>query len=81
MIKINKINKSLLLATLAASLGLGLMNAASAAPDQHFVHAGYVHTESRGWHGDRYYDGHRYWDRHEWERRHPPHHDEPLHHG
>ena len=76
----NKTKKGLLLASLAAALGMGLMNVASA--DDH--RPGYVHTVAQGWHGDRYWDGHRYWSRNDWERRHqtsyhhapppPPHH-------
>jgi hypothetical protein len=66
------IKKSLLFATLAAALGAGIMNTASA--DDHVNHSPYVHVDSQGWHGDRYYDGHRYWDRAEWERMHQPHH-------
>ncbi|SAL17880.1 hypothetical protein [Caballeronia humi] len=74
----NKTKKTLLLVSLAASLGMGLMNVASA--DDHRPQ--YVHTVERGWHGDRYYDGHRYWARSEWERRHPVkyHHAPPVHH-
>jgi len=70
--------KSLLLASIAAAAvtSLGVSNAASA--DEHF-RPGYVHVDSRGWHGDRYYDGHRYWERREWERRHAPRHYAPPH--
>jgi putative heme iron utilization protein len=67
---LNKTKKSLLIASLAASLGLGMMNVASAQPHDHV-------TVVVGWHGDRYWDGHRYWERREWERHHPPHHEPP----
>jgi hypothetical protein len=60
----------------AAAISLGFTNTASA--DDHY-HPGYVHAESRGWHGDRYYDGHRYWERREWERHHAPRYDGPPH--
>ncbi|MDR5801998.1 hypothetical protein P9292_18200 [Caballeronia sp. LZ001] len=68
---LNKTKKSLLIASLAASLGLGMMNVASA--DDHRPH----HVVKVGWHGERYWDGHRYWARNEWERHHRPHHEEP----
>lgn len=70
----NKTKKSVLIATLAAALGLGLANAASA-DTHHYA----PHHVSVGWHGERYWDGHRYWQRREWESRHhhvappPPH--------
>ncbi|SAK93602.1 lipoprotein [Caballeronia fortuita] len=70
----NKTKKSLLIASLAAALGMGLTNVASAD-----VHHGPEHRVTVGWHGDRYWDGHRYWQRQEWERHHhhvappPPH--------
>lgn len=67
----NTLKKSMLLTALAAALGAGMVGTASA--DDHADH-GYVHVDTRGWHGDRYYDGHRYWDRAEWERMHAPHH-------
>jgi hypothetical protein len=72
------IKKSLAAASLAvaAAMSLGFTNTASA--DDHF-HPGYVHVDSRGWHGDRYYDGHRYWERREWERHHAPRYDGPPH--
>ena len=67
MNKMNKTKKSLLIASLAAALGMGLMNAASA--DEH--HYAPQHQQMTvGWHGDRYWDGHRYWQRSEWERHH-----------
>jgi hypothetical protein len=73
-----KLKKGLLLASIAAAAvtSLGVSNAASA--DEH-SRTGYVHVDSRGWHGDRYYDGHRYWERREWERRHAPRHYAPPH--
>ncbi|WP_321793636.1 hypothetical protein [Caballeronia sp. J97] len=70
----NKTKKSLLIASLAAALGMGLANVASAD-----VHRDVPHHVTVGWHGDRYWDGHRYWQRQEWERHHhhvappPPH--------
>ncbi|BAN25361.1 hypothetical protein [Caballeronia insecticola] len=64
----NKTKKSLLIASLAAALGMGLANVASA--DVHHYAPQHVTV---GWHGDRYYDGHRYWERREWERRHEHH--------
>ncbi|VXB30981.1 putative lipoprotein [Burkholderia sp. 8Y] len=64
----DKTKKSLLIASIAASLGLGLVNAASA--DVHHEHH---HAVKTGWHGDRYWDGHRYWQRAEWERHHSHH--------
>jgi hypothetical protein len=68
----NKTKKSLLIASLAAALGMGLANVASAQP-----HRPAPHHVTVGWHGDRYWDGHRYWQRQEWERHHrhvaPPH--------
>lgn len=69
----DKTKKSLLIASLAASLGLGLVNVASAE-----VYHDHHHAVTVGWHGDRYWDGHRYWARTEWERHHP-HHLEPAH--
>ncbi|SAK97203.1 lipoprotein [Caballeronia glebae] len=70
----NKTKKSLLIASLAAALGMGLANVASAD-----VHHDAPHRVTVGWHGERYWDGHRYWQRQEWERHHhhvappPPH--------
>jgi len=64
----NKTKESLLIASLATSLGLGLVNVASAD-----VHHEPHHTVRTGWHGDRYWDGHRYWARTDWERHHPSH--------
>jgi hypothetical protein len=64
----NKTKKSVLIATLAAALGLGLANAASA-DTHHYA----PHHVSVGWHGERYWDGHRYWERREWERHHHHH--------
>lgn len=68
----NKTKKSLLVASLAAALGMGLTNVASAD-----MHHNPPHHVSVGWHGERYWDGHRYWQRQEWERHHhvapPPH--------
>jgi len=68
----NKTKKSLLVASLAAALGMGLTNVASAD-----MHHNPPHRVSVGWHGERYWDGHRYWQRQEWERHHhvapPPH--------
>jgi hypothetical protein len=72
----NNTRKGLLIASLAAALGMGVMNGAFA--DDH--RPGYVHTVERGWHGERYWDGHRYWSRNEWERHHPPHHVAPPPH-
>jgi hypothetical protein len=69
---LNKTRKSLLIASIAASLGMGMMNVASA-QDHHYVH----HGVKVGWHGDRYWDGHRYWARHDWEQRHHVHHEPP----
>lgn len=69
----DKTKKSLLIASVAASLGLGLVHAASAA-----VHHEPHHAVKVGWHGERYWDGHRYWARTEWERHHPRH-MEPAH--
>ncbi|NPT44643.1 hypothetical protein GNZ12_25670 [Paraburkholderia sp. 1N] len=64
-----------LLASLVASLGIGLSGVANAvnvdvnigtpAP----VVAAPVVIQ-QGWHGDRYWDGHRYWERQEWEEHH-----------
>ncbi|SAL09813.1 lipoprotein [Caballeronia arvi] len=65
MNKMNKTKKSLLIASLAAALGMGLANVASAE-----VHHPAPHHVKVGWHGDRYWDGHRYWQRSEWERHH-----------
>ena len=62
----NKTKKGLLLASLAAALGMGLMNVASA-DDASRIRP---HRVSVGWHGERYWDGHRYWQRQEWERHH-----------
>jgi hypothetical protein len=72
------IRKSLAAASfaIAATMGLGFTGAASAADH---VQPGYVHVDSRGWHGDRYYDGHRYWERREWERHHAQRYDGPPH--
>ena len=61
----NKTKKSLLIASLAAALGMGLANVASA--DVYHYAPQHVNV---GWHGDRYWDGHRYWERREWERHH-----------
>jgi hypothetical protein len=61
----------------AAAMSLGVTNVASA--DEH-NRPGYTHVDTRGWHGDRYYDGHRYWERREWERHHAPRRVEPVHH-
>ncbi|WP_244817312.1 hypothetical protein [Caballeronia sp. Lep1P3] len=61
----NITKKSVLIASIAASLGLGLANVASAE-----VHHMSHHAVKVGWHGDRYWDGHRYWQRAEWERHH-----------
>ncbi|MDR5735451.1 hypothetical protein QCE47_24315 [Caballeronia sp. LZ025] len=69
----DKTKKSLLVASVAASLGLGLVNVASAA-----MHHEPHHAVKLGWHGERYWDGHRYWQRTEWERHHPRH-MEPAH--
>jgi hypothetical protein len=69
---LNKTKKTWLVASLAASLGMGLVNVASA-QDHHVYH----HAVKVGWHGDRYWDGHRYWAREEWEHHHAPHHMPP----
>jgi len=69
----DKTKKSLLIASVAASLGLGLVNVASAE-----VHHEPHHAVKLGWHGERYWDGHRYWERTQWERHHPRH-MEPAH--
>jgi hypothetical protein len=61
----NKTKKSLLIASVAAALGMGVANVASA--DTHHYAPHHVNV---GWHGDRYWDGHRYWERREWERHH-----------
>lgn len=73
------VKKALTLASLAiaATMSLGVANTASAA-DNH-VRPGFERVDSRGWHGDRYYDGHRYWERREWERRHHEHRYDPPH--
>lgn len=68
-----KSKKSLLIASLAAALGMGLANIASA--DEHPYGPQHV-SVNVGWHGDRYWDGHRYWERKEWERHHQ-HHEPP----
>ena len=73
----NKTKKSLLIATLAAALGMGVMSAASA--DEY--HGAPQHQQVKvGWHGDRYWDGHRYWERKEWEHHHAHHDAPPPHH-
>jgi hypothetical protein len=73
-----KLKKGLLLASLAAAAAMSLGVSAAASADEHYRPA-YVHVDSRGWHGDRYYDGHRYWERREWERHHAPRRGEPQH--
>ena len=70
-----------LLASLIASLGIGLSGAAHAvnvdvnigSPAPVVVGPAPVVVE-QGWHGDRYWDGHRYWERQEWQE-HNRHHD------
>jgi hypothetical protein len=73
---LNKTKKSLLIASLAASLGVGMVSVASAQDHHDYHHV----SVTVGWHGDRYYDGHRYWERREWERHHPVHHEPPPPH-
>ena len=68
-----------LLATLVASLGIGLSGVANAVNvDVNIgMPAPVVVAQAPvviGWYGDRYYDGHRYWERSEWE-------DHNHHHG
>lgn len=72
-----------LLASLVASLGIGLSGAANAVnvdvnigtPAPVVVAPAPVVI---GWQGDRYYDGHRYWNRDEWEK-HNHHHGDHDH--
>jgi hypothetical protein len=72
------LKKSLAVASLAVAAATSLGFTTTASADEHF-RPGYVHVDSRGWHGDRYYDGHRYWERREWERHHAPRNYGPPH--